>query len=92
MIDPVDSSLVNRAAKYGIMFVAMAFMAVFCLNSSRGARAPVQYLFTSIAMVFFYCCCFRWPSPGFTLPPGGFGPPVRCCHLRGRGLRVGRGR
>ena len=56
MIDPVDFySLVNRAAKYGIMFVAMAFMAVFCLELvSRRRVHPVQYLFTGIAMVFFY--------------------------------------
>ena len=56
MIDPVDFySLVNRAAKYGIMFVAMAFMAVFCLELVSQRRVhPVQYLFTGIAMVFFY--------------------------------------
>ena len=56
VIDPVDFySLVNRAAKYGIMFVAMAFMAVFCLEIVSGRRVhPVQYLFTGIALVFFY--------------------------------------
>ena len=56
MIAPVDFySLVNRAAKYGIMFVAMAFMAVFCLElvAARPVHA-VQYLFTGIALVFFY--------------------------------------
>jgi inner membrane protein len=56
MIDPVDFySLVNRAAKYGIMFVALAFMAVFCLELSSGRHMhPVQYLFTGISLVFFY--------------------------------------
>ncbi len=56
MIDPVDFySLINRAAKYGIMFVAMAFMAVFCLELLSGRRLhAVQYLFTGIALVFFY--------------------------------------
>ena len=56
MIDPVDFySLVNRAAKYGIMFVALAFMAVFCLElTSRRHVHPVQYLFTGISLVFFY--------------------------------------
>jgi len=56
MIDPVDFySLVNRAAKYGIMFVALAFMAVFCLELiSRRHVHPVQYLFTGISLVFFY--------------------------------------
>jgi len=56
LIDPVDFySLVNRAAKYGIMFVALAFMAVFCLELiSRRHVHPVQYLFTGISLVFFY--------------------------------------
>jgi len=56
MIDPVDFySLINRASKYGIMFVAIAFMAVFCLELVSQRRVhPVQYLFTGIAMVFFY--------------------------------------
>jgi inner membrane protein len=56
MIDPVDFySLVNRAAKYGIMFVALAFMAVFCLELISGRHVhPVQYLFTGISLVFFY--------------------------------------
>lgn len=56
MIEPVDFySLVNRAAKYGILFVALAFLAVFCLELISGRRVhPVQYLFTGIALVFFY--------------------------------------
>jgi inner membrane protein len=56
MIDPVDFySLVNRAAKYGIMFVALAFMVVFCLELISGRHVhPVQYLFTGISLVFFY--------------------------------------
>ena len=56
MVDPVDFySLVNRAAKYGIMFVALAFMAVFCLELISGRHVhPVQYLFTGISLVFFY--------------------------------------
>ena len=56
MIDPVDFySLVNRAAKYGIMFAALAFMAVFCLELTSGRRLhPVQYLFIGISLVFFY--------------------------------------
>jgi len=56
LIDPVDFySLVNRAAKYGIMFVALAFMAVFCLELVSGRRVhPVQYLFTGLSLVFFY--------------------------------------
>jgi hypothetical protein len=56
MISPVDSySLVSRALKYGIQFLALAFMAVFCLELVSGRCVhPVQYLFTGIALVFFY--------------------------------------
>jgi inner membrane protein len=56
MIEPVDFySLVSRAAKYGIVFVALAFLAVFCLELLSGRRVhPVQYLFTGITLVFFY--------------------------------------
>jgi inner membrane protein len=56
MISPVDFySLVSRAVKYGIQFLALSFMAVFCLELVSGRRVhPVQYLFTGIALVFFY--------------------------------------
>jgi inner membrane protein len=56
MISPVDFySLVTRAVKYGIQFLALSFMAVFCLELVSGRRVhPVQYLFTGIALVFFY--------------------------------------
>ena len=56
MISPVDFySLVTRAVKYGIQFLALVFMAVFCLElTSRQRVHPVQYLFTGLAMVFFY--------------------------------------
>jgi len=56
MIAPVDFySLVTRAVKYGIQFLALAFMAVFCMELMSERRVhPVQYLFTGIALVFFY--------------------------------------
>lgn len=56
MIDRVGFySLVSRAAKYGVMFVTLAFMAVFCMEFVSGRRVHlVQYLFTGIALVFFY--------------------------------------
>lgn len=53
---PVDFyDLSSRAAKYAVMFLATAFMAVFLLEagSSRPVHA-VQYLLVGIAMVFFY--------------------------------------
>src|SRR5262245_55318202 len=56
MVSPVDFySLVNRAVKYGIQFLALAFMAVFCLELGSERRVhPVQYIFTGLALVFFY--------------------------------------
>lgn len=56
LVDPVDFyGLVTRALKYGIMFIAMAFLAVLCLELTSGKPVhPVQYLFTGIAMVLFY--------------------------------------
>jgi len=53
---PVDFyKLVTRAAKYALMFLAAAFMAVFVLElrSARQVHA-VQYVFVGLAMVFFY--------------------------------------
>jgi inner membrane protein len=70
LIDPVDFySLVNRAAKYGILFVALAFMAVFCLELVSHRRVhPVQYLFTGMSMVFFYVLLLSLAEHlGFTL-------------------------
>lgn len=56
LVSPVDAyTLVTRATKYAVMFVTLAFMAVFCLELVGGRSVhPVQYLFTGIALVFFY--------------------------------------
>ena len=53
---PVDYyDLVNRAAKYGIMFLAAAFIAVFVLELTSGKRVhPVQYVLVGLAMILFY--------------------------------------
>jgi len=53
---PIDFyDLASRAAKYAVMFLATAFMAVFLMEvgSTRPVHA-VQYLFVGLAMVFFY--------------------------------------
>lgn len=53
---PVDFyQVVARAAKYAMMFLATAFMAVFVLElgSARDVH-PVQYLLVGLAMAFFY--------------------------------------
>jgi inner membrane protein len=53
---PVDFyQLVTRAAKYAMMFLATAFMAVFLLEIGSDRQVhPVQYLFVGLAMTFFY--------------------------------------
>ncbi len=55
-IVPVDFyQLVTRAAKYAMMFLATAFMAVFLLElGSQRQVHPVQYLFVGFAMILFY--------------------------------------
>jgi inner membrane protein len=56
LIQPVDFyNLVTRAAKYGVLFLALAFMAVFVLELLSGQRVhAVQYLFVGLAMIFFF--------------------------------------
>jgi inner membrane protein len=53
---PVDFyDLVNRSVKYGVLFLAAAFMAVFLLEVLSAQRVHwVQYLFTGLALTFFY--------------------------------------
>jgi inner membrane protein len=55
-IVPVDFyQLVARAAKYAMMFLGTAFMAVFVLElRSAHSVHPVQYVFVGLAMAFFY--------------------------------------
>ena len=55
-IVPVDFyQLVSRAAKYAMMFLATAFMAVFLLEIGSPRQVhPVQYLFVGLTMIFFY--------------------------------------
>jgi inner membrane protein len=56
LIQPVDFyKLVTRAAKYGVLFLSLAFMAVFVLELVSGRRVhAVQYIFAGLAMIFFY--------------------------------------
>ncbi|MEJ2124466.1 MAG: cell envelope integrity protein CreD [Alphaproteobacteria bacterium] len=53
---PIDYfNLVNRAAKYGMMFLSVAFLAVFTLELTSSKRVhPVQYVFVGLAMILFY--------------------------------------
>ena len=58
---PVDFySLVERALKYGLLFVAAAFGGVFVLELLSGRRVhPIQYFFVGLSIVTSTCCCFR---------------------------------
>ncbi len=53
---PLDHyGLVTRAAKYGFMFLAVAFGAIFVLELRSQVRVhAVQYIFVGLAMIFFY--------------------------------------
>ena len=53
---PVDFyALVERALKYGFLFVAAAFGGVFVLELLSGRRIhPIQYIFVGLAIVIFY--------------------------------------
>ncbi|HVG50549.1 MAG TPA: cell envelope integrity protein CreD [Xanthobacteraceae bacterium] len=53
---PVDHyKQVTRAAKYAVMFLGIAFIAVFLIELKSPLRIhPVQYLFAGFAMVFFF--------------------------------------
>lgn len=55
-IVPVDFyQLVTRAAKYAVMFLATAFIAVFLLELGSARHVhPVQYLLVGFAMTLFY--------------------------------------
>ncbi len=55
-IDPVNVySKADRATKYGLLFVALTFMAVFITETLQGRRLhPIQYLFIGLALCIFF--------------------------------------
>jgi inner membrane protein len=66
---PVDYySLVNRSAKYGLMFLAVAFFGVLVLELTSGRRVhAVQYVFVGVAMILFYILLLSFSEHiGFT--------------------------
>jgi len=53
---PIDYyALVNRALKYGLMFLGVAFLAVLVLELKSDRRVhAVQYVFVGLTMILFY--------------------------------------
>jgi inner membrane protein len=53
---PIDIyDLATRSLKYGLMFVAAGFMAVFLMEvAARRPVHPVQYLFVGLSLIFFF--------------------------------------
>lgn len=53
---PIDYyDLVNRAAKYGLLFLAVGFFGVLVLELTSATRVhAVQYVFVGLAMILFY--------------------------------------
>lgn len=79
---PVDFyGLVTRAAKYGVLFLALAFMAVFLLELIAGRPLhPVQYLFVGLAMIFFYVLLLSFAEQI------GFGPAYLLASAASAGM------
>ena len=89
---PVDYySLVERALKYGFMFVAAAFAGVFVLELLSGRRVhPIQYIFVGLAMVIFYVLLLSLSEHiGFALAylSASVATGVMISTLRGHGAR-----
>ena len=56
LIEPVDLySLVNRATKYGFLFIGFTFLALLMFDVIAGIRiSPVEYLLMGAALVLFF--------------------------------------
>lgn len=56
LVEPVDGyDSVDRSLKYGILVIALAFLALFLFEAFLGAPLhPVQYGMIGLALVFFY--------------------------------------
>ncbi len=69
LIEPVDLySQVDRAIKYGFLFIGFTFVAFLMFDIIAGARvAPAEYLLTGIALVLFFVLLLAFAEViGFT--------------------------
>lgn len=80
---PVDFySLVERALKYGFLFVAAAFAGVFVLELLSGRRVhPIQYIFVGLAIVIFYVLLLSFSehigfAPAYLVASGATGAMI----------------
>ncbi|WP_284125687.1 cell envelope integrity protein CreD [Parerythrobacter aestuarii] len=70
LIEPVDLySQVDRAVKYGFLFIGFTFMAFFMFDVIAGARvASAEYLLTGVGLVLFFVLLLAFAEViGFTL-------------------------
>jgi inner membrane protein len=70
LIQPVDLySQVNRAAKYGFLFIGFTFLALLMFDVIAGVRvSPVEYLLMGAALVLFFVLLLAFAEViGFTL-------------------------
>jgi inner membrane protein len=69
LIEPVDLySKVNRAVKYGFLFIGFTFLAYLLFDVVGGARvAPAEYLLTGAGLVLFFVLLLAFAEViGFT--------------------------
>ena len=69
LIEPVDLySQVDRAIKYGFLFIGFTFVAFLMFDIIAGARvAPAEYLLTGVALVLFFVLLLAFAEViGFT--------------------------
>ncbi len=75
-------SLVERALKYGFLFVAAAFAGVFVLELLSGRRVhPIQYIFVGLAIVIFYVLLLSFSehigfAPAYLVASGATGAMI----------------
>ena len=102
LIQPVDLySQVNRATKYGFLFIGFTFLALLMFDVIGGVRvSAVEYLLMGAALVLFFVLLLAFAEViGFTPPissprrrsPGSTRPIRRRCSGAGGGLRSSAG-
>ena len=82
--------MINRVAKYGLLFIVLSFATYFFFEVlSRLRIHVVQYGLLGLSLSLFSCCCSRSPSRSAT-PTAIWWPRASCCaiHALHRGGRA----